>query len=424
MGQAVLSGPEMKGEVDIAIVGAGAVGLSTALALAERAPAARLAVLEREREVGAHQTGHNSGVVHSGVYYRPGSEKARLCVEGGRLLSAFCAERGLRLERCGKVIVATEERELPLLDELLARGAANGVPGLELIGPERLRRLEPNAAGLKALHSPHTGIVDFREVARKMAEEVRRRGARLLLGARLERLDRKGEALVASTPLGEVRTRYLVNCAGVYSDQVARLAGARPEVRIVPFRGEYFFLRPEARRLVQGLIYPVPDPRYPFLGVHLTRTVHGEVEAGPNAVLAFARDGYRLRDVHPAELLATLAFPGFWAMARRHWRTGAMELARSLRPSAFAQSLRRLVPALRREDLVRGGSGVRAQALEREGRLVDDFRFAQSERAVHVLNAPSPAATASLAIGRRVADLAAAAFRLGGASCQASSAGP
>ena len=400
-------------DYDVAIVGAGLVGLATGYALLERAPRTRLLVLEKEPEVARHQSGHNSGVIHAGIYYRPGSYKARLCVEGGRLLTEFCDRHGIRWQRCGKVIVATRPDELPRLAALYERGRANGVPGLELIGPERVRELEPHAAARQAIYSPNTGIVDYRAVAGALAAEVGRRGGRLQTGAAVLGIRRSGQGFVLRTPGGEVIARRLINCAGLYADVVARRAGAAPDVRIVPFRGEYYFLRPERRHLVRALIYPVPDPAFPFLGVHFTRTVHGEVEAGPNAVLAFAREGYRFGQVNPAELLATLAYRGFWAMARRYWRTGAYEMFRSLSKAAFVRALQGLVPDLRAEDVVRGGSGVRAQAVSPDGTLVDDFRIVETADAVHVLNAPSPAATASLAIGRHVAALAAARFALG-----------
>lgn len=399
-------------DYDVAVVGAGIVGLATVWALTERAPRTRVVVLEKEPAVGRHQTGHNSGVIHAGIYYRPGSAKARLCVEGGRRLTEFCDRHGIRWERCGKVIVATRPDELPRLAALYERGVANGVPGLALIGPERVRELEPYAAALQAIHSPHTGIVDYREVAAALAAEAERRGVTIETGAGVEAIRRAADGFVLRTPRREVAARRLINCAGLYADLVARRAGAPPDVRIVPFRGEYYHLRPERRHLVRALIYPVPDPAFPFLGVHFTRTVHGEVEAGPNAVLAFAREGYRFGRVNLVELLDTLTYRGFWAMARRYWRTGVYEMYRSLSKAAFVRALQRLVPALRAEDVVRGGSGVRAQAVSSDGSLVDDFRIVETADAVHVLNAPSPAATASLAIGRHIAALAADRFGL------------
>jgi L-2-hydroxyglutarate oxidase LhgO len=399
-------------DYDVAVVGAGIVGLATVWALTERAPRTRVVVLEKEPEIARHQSGHNSGVIHAGIYYRPGSAKARLCVEGARLLTEFCDRHGIRWERCGKVIVATRADELPRLVALYERGVANGVPGLALIGPERVRELEPHAAALQAIHSPHTGIVDYREVARALATEATRRGATLETGAGVAAVRRLGDGFVLRTPRIEVAARRLINCAGLYADLVARRAGAAPDLRIIPFRGEYYFLRPERRHLVRTLIYPVPDPAFPFLGVHFTRTIHGQVEAGPNAVLAFAREGYRFGQVNLVELLGTLTYRGFWAMARRYWRTGLYEMYRSLSQAAFVRALQRLVPELRAEDVVRGGSGVRAQAVSPDGSLVDDFRIVETAEAVHVLNAPSPAATASLAIGRQIAALAADRFGL------------
>lgn len=392
---------------DVAIVGGGIVGLATALALSRRAPGLKLVILEKEHAVGTHQTGRNSGVLHAGLYYRPGSLKARLCVEGKRRMEAFCQEHGVPYERCGKVVVATEERELPVLQQLFERGSANGVPGLELIGPGRLRELEPEAAGRAALYSPGTGIVDFRQVAAAMARLLAVRGVQVLTGARVLGVRRSDREAQVETTAGAVACRLLVNCAGLYSDVVARLAGDDPGVRIVPFRGEYYLLRPERRGLVRNLIYPVPDPALPFLGVHFTRMVSGEVEAGPNAVLALAREGYSWGRLNARELWGTLRYAGFRAVARRYWRTGLYEMWRSLSQRAFVASLRRLVPAVTTQDVVRGGAGVRAQAVAPDGRLLDDFHIVEAPRAVHVLNAPSPAATSSLAIGDYVADIVA-----------------
>jgi L-2-hydroxyglutarate oxidase LhgO len=398
--------------LDVAIVGGGIVGLATARAILETAPRARLALLEKEPRLGAHQTGHNSGVIHSGIYYRPGSYKARLTVEGARLMGEFCAERGIRVERCGKVIVATSPEELPRLATLYERGVANGVPGVTMMEPERLRELEPNAAALRGIHSPNTGIVDYSEVADVLGKELVGRGVVIHTDARVTGIARVGGELELTTPRQAVRARRLVNCAGLYSDEVARLAGARPDVQIVPFRGEYYMLRPERRHLVRGLIYPVPDPEFPFLGVHFTRTVHGDVEAGPNAVLAFAREGYRWSRIEPRELAATLGYAGFRAMARKYWRTGAYEVYRSLSKRSFVRALQRLVPALEAADIAPGGAGVRAQAVTPDGGLVDDFRIVGDADAIHVLNAPSPAATASLAIGHHIAGLAVETFAL------------
>ncbi len=397
---------------DITIIGGGIVGLATALACVKRFYPRSLLVLEREPELARHQTGHNSGVVHSGLYYRPGSAKARLCLEGRKQLVRFCDTHGIRLEQCGKVVVAVESQELPRLDELLERGLANGVEGLERISPEHLSELEPHTVGVGALYSPATGIVDFAAVAGAMAEEVRHRGGEIRLNAGVVGITRKGDRFHIQTTRDEVSARALINCAGLHADKIARLAGLRPLVHIVPFRGEYYVLRPDRRHLVQNLIYPVPDPSFPFLGVHFTRTVHGEVEAGPNAVLAFAREGYTLGRINLADLLDMVGFRGFWSMARRYRATGVAEFRRSLSKRAFLAALRRLIPDLRDDDVIRGGAGVRAQAVSREGALLDDFHILEAPGAIHVLNAPSPAATASLAIGEHIATLAASSFQL------------
>jgi L-2-hydroxyglutarate oxidase len=375
---------------DVAIVGGGILGLATARAINERAPDARLVILEKESKLATHQTGHNSGVIHSGLYYKPGSYKARLCVEGARLMTAFCDEHGIRTERIGKVVVATEREELPRLDTLYQRGVANGVPGVRMLEPDELREIEPHARALRGIHSPNTGIVDYTEVCAAMADGLKARGVVITTGAEVRSIARVGGEIEVRTAWSGVRARNLVNCAGLHSDTIARMAGAQPDVQIIPFRGEYYFIKPEKHDLVRGLIYPVPDPEFPFLGVHLTRTVHGEVEAGPNAVLAFAREGYRFGRVNPAELAGTLAYRGFWHMARRYWRMGGYEMYRSLSKGAFVRALQRLLPALTENDVVPGGAGVRAQAVSPVGSLVDDFRIVSTADAVHVLNAPSP----------------------------------
>lgn len=397
---------------DIAIIGSGIIGLATGLALLERFPALHLTILEKEAEVASHQTGHNSGVIHAGIYYKPGSLKARLCVEGVRRLTAFCDRHGVAYERCGKVIVAADASELPALEELHRRGTANGVPGLRRIGPGELADLEPHARGVAALHSPNTAIVDYREVAHAMAARLRERGVKLRTGAGVASIRTDGPRLRLETAAGDIAARHVINCAGLYSDRVARMMGIRTEVQIVPFRGEYYRLRAERRSLVRGLIYPVPDPRFPFLGVHFTRTIHGEVEAGPNAVLAFAREGYARGHVRGDELWEIFAYRGFRALALRYWRTGLAESYRSLSKGAFTRALQRLVPEVRAADLAPGGAGVRAQAVAPDGRLVDDFHIVETPAAIHVLNAPSPGATASLAIGDYIAGLAARAFAL------------
>ena len=397
---------------DIAIIGGGIVGLATTLALTEMVPRARLVILDKEPRLGAHQTGHNSGVIHSGAYYKPGSLKARLCVEGARLMKQFCDVHGIGWDGCGKVIVATDEGEVPRLQSIHERGTANGLKGLRLLSGAEVLAYEPHCRAVKALLVPETGIVNYGQVAEKMAALVQERGAEILTGAQVTAIRRGPDGLTLQTPKAAVQTRYLINCAGLYSDRVAELMGIRPEVRIIPFRGEYYMLRRDGRSLVRNLIYPVPDPEFPFLGVHFTRTVHGDVEAGPNAVLAFAREGYRLGTVRVGELLDTLAYAGFWHMARRYWRMGGYELYRSASKAAFVRSLQKLVPGIQAADIERGGAGVRAQAVSHDGSLVDDFKISVTEGAVHVVNAPSPAATASLAIGRHIAGLATETFKL------------
>lgn len=391
---------------DVTIVGGGILGLATGLALTARNPALRLLLLEKEPRVGMHQTGHNSGVIHAGIYYRPGSLKARLSVQGVQRMMAFCDAHDIPYEKCGKVIVATDERELVALDELYRRGSANGVPDLRKIDATELRAIEPHAAGLAALHSPHTAILEYRLVAQAMSDDLQAYHGEIRCGASMLGADLTDTHVRIHTSEGPVLSRSLLNCAGLYADRIARSMGVQTDMQIVPFRGEYYHLRPHRRGLVRGLIYPVPDPDLPFLGVHFTKTIDGGVEAGPNAVLAFAREGYRKRTVVPADLIETLTYPGFLALARRYWRTGAYEVYRSLSTRAFVRSLQRLVPAIRAADVIPGGAGVRAQAIAADGRLLDDFHIVESPRAVHVLNAPSPGATASLAIGDHIADRA------------------
>jgi L-2-hydroxyglutarate oxidase len=381
---------------DVAVVGGGLVGLATAMALSERGERGlQVAVLEAEDRLASHQSGHNSGVIHSGLYYKPGSLKARLCVEGARALYRFCEEEGVAHQRCGKLVLATEEEELPRLEELERRGKANGIAGLRRLRAEEIQEIEPRAVGIAGLHVPETGIVDYQGVARGYGRRIEAKGGQVLTGARVTAVRREG-----GDPGGLV-----VNCAGLQSDRVARLCGAEPDVRIVPFRGEYYEAVPERRDLVRALIYPVPDPSFPFLGVHLTRMIGGGLEAGPNAVLALKREGYRWRDVSIRDSLDTAGWPGFWKLAGRFWKVGAYEVWRSLAKSAFVKDLQRLVPDIRSADLHRSGAGVRAQALDRHGVPLDDFRIVETERAVHVLNAPSPGATASIAIGREVAGM-------------------
>jgi L-2-hydroxyglutarate oxidase len=404
---------------DVIVVGAGIVGLAAAMKMAERFPRLRLLVLEKESEIARHQTGHNSGVIHGGIYYKPGSLKAETCVTGRRALLEFCDRNGIAYDLCGKVIVATDEEEIPRLEELFRRGEANNVPGLEMIGPERLREIEPHARGIRAVYSPATGIIDFTQVAGAYARRVRDLGGEVRTLREVKNIFHRGGELIVQTSQEEIHTRYLLNCGGLYSDRIARMTSARGasasddiDVKIVPFRGEYYKVAPERGSLIRGLIYPVPDPRFPFLGVHFTRSIHGYVEAGPNAVLAFAREGYRWTDFNPGDLWETLSFSGFRSVAKKYWKMGLEENYRSLSKRAFTRALQRLVPAITIDDLKPGGSGVRAQAVASDGALLDDFVIKQTVNAVHVLNAPSPGATASLAIGERIVATAAQAFSL------------
>jgi L-2-hydroxyglutarate oxidase LhgO len=396
----------MTDRYDVAIVGGGIVGLATAYCLTETRPDLRIAILEKEHELATHQSGHNSGVLHAGLYYQPGSLKARLCREGKAAVEAFAESHGIPFERCGKLVVALEESELPRLAELHERAVANGVPRLEDVGPERIRELEPHATGIRGLWSPETGIIDFRRVALAMAEDLRARGVTILVDREVRGVEVRSDEVVVSTREGPIRARLLVACAGLQSDRVAALAGHRAGPRIVPFRGDYYTLTPEARALVRGLIYPVPDPRFPFLGVHFTKRIDGEVWAGPNAVLAFAREGYRRRDIGPRDLLGTLTDRGFLRLAARYLRTGLGEMWRDWWKPAFVRELQRYVPEIRADQLGFGPSGVRAQALSRDGTLVDDFVLDGSARVLNVRNAPSPAATSSLAIGGMLATTA------------------
>ncbi len=387
---------------DVVVVGAGIVGLATALRFLEKFPRLRVRVYEKEPAVASHQTGHNSGVIHSGIYYHPASLKARLCREGGRRMLEFCQRHGIRTVRCGKLIIAVGQEELPRLDKLYRRGLANGVSGLRRIHGDSIGEIEPRARGLAALHLPEVSIVDFREVARAMVAAIGLQGGEVIVGARVLRIVEGSRTVQLETSKGHVEARYLVNCAGLYADRVARLAGLDPGVRIIPFRGEYYALTPEVCGWVHGLIYPVPDPRFPFLGVHLTPLLDGGFEAGPNAVLALAREGYTWSRIAPGEVWESLSYPGFWRMAARFWREGIFEMRRSFSKSLFAHSLQRLVPGIEARHLVRAGAGVRAQAVGRDGSLAADFLFLDTPRSVHVLNAPSPAATASLSIGDHV----------------------
>ena len=382
------------------------MGLATADHLLRERPDLRLAVLEKERALALHQSGRNSGVVHSGIYYKPGSLKARLCREGVALLQRFTAEHGIPYEACGKLIVAVEESELGALDELAKRARANGVESIEEVGPERIRELEPHARGIRGLHSPTTAITDFQRVGLALGEEIRTRGGTILLEHGVTSVRSRGASILVGTTRGAIQARFLVSCAGLQSDRVAALSGRRGHQRIVPFRGSYQRLTPEAAGLVRGLLYPVPDPRLPFLGVHFTKRVDGEVWVGPSAVLALAREGSRPWAVNLRDMASTLGFGGFWRMAGRHWRTGLEEVTLDLSSRAFLRACRRYLPDLRAEHLVPGPFGVRAQAVNRDGSLEDDFSLSQGPGAIHLRNAPSPGGTASLAIGRMLAQQA------------------
>ncbi len=396
----------------LVVIGGGIVGLATAYQLLRLKPGLSLALLEKEPDLASHQTGHNSGVLHAGLYYAAGSKRARLCREGKAALEEFAAEHGIPFERCGKLVVALSEEELPRLSAIRDRALANGVGGLEEVGPERIAELEPHAAGIRALWSPESGIIDFRRVALAYAEEIRGRGGAILTGHEVRAIAARDGGWLVRTNAGDLTCRSLVSCAGLQSDRVAAMTGARGRERIVPFRGDYYTFKPQARRLVRGLIYPVPDPRFPFLGVHFTRTIGGEVLAGPNAVFAFAREGYRRSDFSLQDLRETLAFRGFRRLVRRNWRTGAAELWRDWSKTAYVAGLRRYLPEIRGEDLVFGPSGVRAQSVAEDGSLVEDFSIGESANALHVRNAPSPAATASPAVGREIAELALTRFAL------------
>lgn len=393
------------GTWDVVVVGGGIVGVATAMAILEKYRVS-LCVLEAEKRLAFHQTGHNSGVIHSGLYYRPGSLKALNCKEGREAMYRFCQEHDIPHERCGKLVVATSREEISRLEELERRGRANGLVGLRRIGPEEIREKEPYATGISALWVEETGIVDFSQVTHKFAEEIQKKGGQIQTGARLLSVREKACELLLETTSGAFSCKGLVNCGGLQSDRIARMCGLRPNVRIVPFRGEYYELIEERKHLLRGLIYPVPDPRFPFLGVHFTRTVHGIREAGPNAVLALKREGYTKTSFNFRDAAESLLYQGFWRLAFRYWRTGLGEIYRSFSKAAFVRALQRLMPQIRSQDLRPGGSGVRAQALGPDGALLDDFLIQEAPRMIHVLNAPSPAATASISIGRTIASRA------------------
>ena len=387
----------------VGIIGGGILGLATAYHLSQRFPSRRVVLLEKEEGLAHHQTGHNSGVLHSGIYYKPGSLKAANCREGKKAMEAFCATEGIDYEICGKVIVATNERELPALHTIYERGQANGVR-CAVIDRAHLQELEPAAAGIKALHVPETGIVNYRQVCQRLAERVQERDGSIVTKARVTGMREQGGQVILHSLAGDFGVDYVVNCAGLHSDRLAALSGTRPEVKIVPFRGEYYDVKPQAQHLCRNLIYPVPDPSFPFLGVHFTRMIAGGVECGPNAVLAFAREGYHKTDVNLRDMVETLTYPGFLRLAAKYWQTGLGEMWRSFSKAAFVRALQHLVPAIREDDLEPAAAGIRAQAIAPDGAIVDDFMIYETERMVNVCNAPSPAATASLNIGRLIVE--------------------
>lgn len=390
---------------DVAIIGGGIVGIATAYQLAEMYPKRKIVIIEKENELAQHQTGHNSGVIHSGLYYKPGSLKALNCIRGYRMLLEFAHEHNIPHEICGKVVVATLEEELPRLENLYQRGHANGLNQIKIIGPEEIKEYEPHCAGLAALWVPYTGIIDYVQMAIKMAELLRERHeAALQYETKVENIKRKGDLFEISSSKGTIRARRVISCAGLYSDKVAEMTENKVDVRIVPFRGEYYKLKPEKEYLVKNLIYPVPDPNFPFLGVHFTRMIHGGIEAGPNAVLAYAREGYTKSDINLKEFAETLAWPGFRKVAFKYWKTGLGELYRSYSKAAFTKALQRLIPELKQEDIFAADAGVRAQACHRTDGLLDDFMIIENEGIMHVCNAPSPAATSSLSIGYTLAE--------------------
>ncbi|MCC7085479.1 MAG: L-2-hydroxyglutarate oxidase [Pirellulales bacterium] len=389
--------------VDVLIVGGGIVGLATAYDLTRRYPGRKVVLLEKERELAFHQTGRNSGVLHSGIYYKPGSLRAQNCRSGKLAMEQFCAAEGVAYEICGKVIVAVAEDEIAALERILDRGKANGVK-CELIDKSRLAELEPHAQGVAAIHVPESGIIDFPGVCQRLAARTMEAGGSIVRNARVTAMHPQSGSICVSSEGGDFDAKYVVTCAGLQSDRLARMSGQQVEAKIVPFRGEYYELKPQAQHLCRNLIYPVPDPKFPFLGVHFTRLIHGGVECGPNAVLAFAREGYRMRDISIKDLAESLTYPGFLRLAAKHWRTASKELWRSFSKNAFTHALERLVPEIRTEDLTVAPSGVRAQAVARDGSIIDDFWILETECVVNVCNAPSPAATAALNIGKLVVD--------------------
>lgn len=397
---------------DVTVVGGGIIGLSVAKQVSENHPGKKIVLLEKEQSIGLHQTGHNSGVVHSGIYYKPGSQKALFSTSGVKLLKDYCLNKGIDYFECGKVIVATEVSELEALYTLYSRGKENGVPGMQIIEPERLKEIEPNARGIKALHLPNTAVVDYPLVAQSYARDFEALEGSILTDTRVTKISSYSDELVIETNQDAIKTKYLINCAGLYADVISKMMKTQRDVHIFPFRGDYYVLRPDKRDLVKGLIYPVPNPKYPFLGVHFTRGIHGGVEAGPNAVLSWAREGYSKMAFNAKDAFGMVSFRGFLPMFGKTWKLGLIELRRALLKNVFVRDLQRLIPSISSTDLLTGGSGLRAQAVDKRGQLLDDFVINEQEKAIHVVNAPSPGATASLAIGRHIASLAKQNFRL------------
>lgn len=390
-------------QADIVIIGAGIVGLATGVKLLEAHPGKRLVVLEKEASPAEHQTGHNSGVIHSGIYYKPGSYKAKNCREGKAMMEAFCHEQGIAFETCGKVIVAIDETELPAMERIFERGQANGVDCVKISG-DQLREIEPHAAGIQAIRVPEAGIIDYKVVCERMADLIRAGGGEIHYGAKVLGIDQRSDEVVVKTTAGDFHANHAVNCAGLHNDRVTKMSGAKPPARIVPFRGEYYKLKDNAKHLCKHLIYPVPDPNFPFLGVHFTRMIDGKVECGPNAVFALAREGYTWGKINPRDLFGALGYGGFWKMISKHWRAGMGEMHRSLSKRAFTKALARLMPEIRSEHLEKAPAGVRAQALMPDGLMIDDFLFDEHGRVLNVCNAPSPAATSSLSIGKAIVE--------------------
>jgi (S)-2-hydroxyglutarate dehydrogenase len=394
-------------QYDVVIIGGGIVGLATALQLSQQRPSLKLLILEKEKNVAQHQTGHNSGVIHSGLYYKPGSLKATNCIKGYQMLIDFCEQEGVPYELCGKIVVATRQEQVPLLNNLFDRGQQNGLTQIRKISQGQMREIEPHVNGVDAIYVPYTGIVDYKLVCEKYADKVQAQGAEIRFGERVRGITKGHSLSIVQTTANVYETKLVVNCAGLYSDKVAQMSENKPiDLRIVPFRGEYFKIKPEKHYLVKHLIYPVPDPNFPFLGVHFTRMAAGGIEAGPNAVLAFSREGYRKSDINAKELWETLTWPGFQKVAAKYWETGLGEMYRSFSKAAFTKALQELIPEIQENDLIEGGAGVRAQACDRNGGLLDDFAILQDEKVINVCNAPSPAATSSLAIGQSVAEMA------------------